>query len=105
MKSAIDKVKLVDAGIKNKYGFDSPKPSTYDSEKNKIYYPSLRLSAKEAPMLTGTEVGTEVKMILKGLITSHSIDESTHNNRKNEDFTLEIKEIGVVETNKKKEKL
>lgn len=100
MKNAIDKVKIVDAGIKDKYGYDSPVKSSSDP-KNKIYYPSLRLSAKEAPMLAGTDVGTEVTMIVKGCVTSHSMNESTYNNKKDEDFTLEIRGIGIMETGKK----
>ena len=103
IKGALDKVKLVDAGVKNKYGYDMPVLSSSES-KDKIYYPSLHLDIKEAPMLSGTEVGTEVTMLVKACVTSHSLRE--HDDKKCEDFCLEIKEIGIVSTEKdKKENL
>jgi len=104
IKEVIGKVKLVGAGIKNKYGYGSGLAKPIDvSPENKVYYPSIHLNAKEAPMLVGKDVGTEVTMIIKAVVTSHSMNESTHGNgNKNEDFTLEIRKIGVVETNNKK---
>lgn len=96
LKSALDKVKLVDAGVKNKYGNEScaiPVKSSTD----KIYYPSLYLDSKEAPMLIGTDVGSEITLLVKAKVTSHSLNERTDSD-KNESFNLEIHEIGVVET-------
>ncbi len=95
IKEALKQVKLVDAGVKNKYGYDSvvKSPSDY---KDKISYPCLYLSSMEAPMLTGCDVGCEVTMIVKAKITSHSLNENQ--DKKSENFNLEIHEIGVVET-------
>ena len=96
LKSALDKVKLVDAGVKNKYNTDCAVPIN-SSSSDKVYYPSLYLSSKEAPMLIGTDVGSEVMMLVKGKIISHSLRERNGED-KNEDFSLEIQKIGVVET-------
>ena len=96
LKSALDKVKLVDAGVKNKYGNEScatPAKSSTD----KIYYPFLSLDSKEAPMLIGTDVGSEITLLVKAKVISHSLNERTDSD-KNESFSLEIHEIGVVET-------
>lgn len=97
MKNSIDKVKLVDAGVKDKYGYDMPIKSSSDI-KNKIYYPHLRLNTKEAPLLAGCDVGEEITLLVKACVTSHSVNEDE--NKKNEDFCLEIKKIGVVSTDK-----
>lgn len=99
MKNALDKIKLVDAGVKNEYPVGScvQEPS---GTKEKLYYPNLFLSSKEAPMLVGSEVEDEITLIVKAKITSHSLNERA--NKKNEHFDLEIREIGVVSTNKSK---
>ena len=102
MKGALGKVKLVDAGVKNKYGYGPSPVSISEDMKDKVYYPSINLSTKEAPMLTGTKVGTEVTMLVKGCITHHSLSE--HKDKKCEDFCLEIKEIGIVSTDEKSNK-
>ena len=96
LKSALDKVKLVDAGVKNKYG-NEPCAVQSKSSTDKTYYPSLYLDSKEAPMLIGTDVGSEITLLVKAKVTSHSLNERT-NSDKNENFNLEIHEIGVVET-------
>lgn len=97
LKSAIDKVKMVDAGVKDKYGNMESclKPSVSEP---RVYYPNLYLDIKEAPMLSGSEVGDEVTLLIKTHITSHSKNENC--DRKNENFSLEIKEIGVISTEK-----
>lgn len=95
LKGALDKIKLVDAGVKNKY--DSlPSPVKASSYEDKISYPCLYLSADEAPMLIGCDVGCEVTLLVKTKITSHSVDENS--DRKRENFNLEIHKIGVVDT-------
>lgn len=95
IKGALDKVKLVDAGIKNKYGNEIT--SAPVDPKSRIYYPSLYLSAKEAPMLTGSEVGDEVTLLIKACVVSHSLSEGQNSDKK-ESFSLDIKKIGVVST-------
>ena len=100
VKNALDKIKLVDAGVKNKYDNIEccSKPS---STEDRVHYPNLYLDSKEAPMLTGSDVGDEITLLVKTKVTSHSINENP--SRKNESFSLEIREIGIVSTNKAKE--
>lgn len=98
LKSALDKVKLVDAGVKNKNTLSDCAVPCKTSE-DKVYYPSLYLSSKEAPMLIGMDVGAEITMLIKAKVTSHSLNER-NNEEKREDFNLEINKIGIVETKK-----
>lgn len=98
MKNALDKIKLVDAGVKNEYP-DAPVMQGTDSKKE-MHYPNLFLSSKEAPMLVGSEVEDEIILIVKTKVCSHSLNERA--NKKNEHFDLEIRKIGVVSTNKNK---
>lgn len=97
LKNTLDKVKMVDAGVKNKYGSLSTKPSSIEEQKDKKYYPSLYLNSKEAPILKGCETGCEVTILVEAKIRSHSVNEDEDN--KNESFTLEIHKMGVVSTN------
>ena len=100
ISAAIENVKLVDAGVKNKYGsMDCAKPMT--SSKDRVYYPNLYLDTKEAPMLSGSDVGEEVTLLVKAKVISHSLNEGL--DRKNENFSLEIRKIGVVSTDKSKD--
>lgn len=100
MKGVLEKVKLVDAGVKNKYGEECcAKPTTLSEDR--IYYPSLYLDSKEAPMLIGSEVEDEVTLLIKAKITSHSLRE--REGKKDEDFSLEIRQIGVVSTKTKED--
>src|SRR3990167_222323 len=101
VKGALDKIKLVDAGVKDKYGYGPVKMSKPVSEKDRVYYPSLHLDTKEAPMLSGADVGEHVCLLVKAKDTSHSMDESP--DRKNERFSLEIRKIGVVYIGSEKE--
>ena len=96
LKESLDKVKLVDAGVKNKYGSDSPVKSSSTDSENQVYYPHLYLDTKEAPMLHGSECGDEVTLLVKTCIESHTLNENS--DRKNESFSLKITEIGVVST-------
>lgn len=98
MKDALNKVKLVDAGVENKYGDDHCLPARCSDSKTKIYYPNLYLDLKEAPMLSGSEVEDHITLLVKAKVVSHSLRESE--GKKNEDFSLEIRKIGVVSTEK-----
>lgn len=102
LKSELNKVKLVDAGVKNKYNTLSDCAVPCKTSEDKIYYPSMYLSSKEAPMLIGTDVGSEITMLVKAKVTSHSLRERA-NEEKCEDFNLEVHQIGVVETKNSKE--
>lgn len=97
LKQLISKVRLVDAGVKNKYNADCAVPSK--SSEDRVYYPSLYLSTKEAPILSGSEVGDEVCLLIKAKVTSHSLNERT-DSEKNENFNLDIHKIGVIYTHK-----
>lgn len=94
IKGALSKVKLVDAGTKRETSMCGP---VEDSSEPRIFYPSLYLNTKEAPMLAGSEVGEDITLLIKAKITSHSVNENSK--KKNEDFNLEIKKIGVVSIN------
>jgi hypothetical protein len=91
LKSTLDKVVLTDAGIKNKY---REKTLSSKDPKNKIYYPTIYLNSKEAPCLSGIEIGDEKTLALTVKMKSHSLNESE--GAKTEDFTLEILKIGVI---------
>ena len=93
LKLTLDKVKLVGSGVKHDYNTIS-KPVIDDS--NKVYYPNICLSAKEAPELNGSEVGDDKTLVIKGIITSHSMNKSLKNNNNCEDYTLEIHSVGVI---------
>lgn len=97
MKGALDKVKLIDTGVKNKYGnLNSECSKSSTAHEDRIYYPNLYLDLKEAPMLTGSEVGEEVTLLVKAKIISHSLNDNLEH--KNESFSLEIRKLGVVST-------
>ena len=93
LKNIISKVSLMDTGVKNNHDVCAPMKSSEE----KVYYPSIYLSSKEAPMLIGTEAGSEVTMLIKAKVTSHSIQENSKEDKK-ENFNLEIHKIGVIET-------
>lgn len=94
MKGALDKIKLVDAGVKNKYGYGPTMASKPMSEEDRVYYPNLHLDTKEAPMLANAEVEDHVCLLVKARVMSHSLNENP--DRKSESFCLEIRKIGVV---------
>jgi len=62
-------------------------------EKERIEYPLLYLNIKQAPALSGYEVGDEVTLVAKGKITSHQKNEHRGNDAR-ETFDLELREIG-----------
>ena len=97
VKSALDKIKLVDAGVKDKYGVLASSP--VKDLKDKVYYPHLSLDSKEAPMLTGCQTGEYVDLLIHACVVSHTLDENK--DRKSERFNLEIEKIGVVSTSSK----
>ena len=91
--------KLKDAGVKHKdlYG---PMECGKSMDKN-ISYPTLYLSSKNAPDLVGYEVGDEVTIIIKAVITGHNINENTKNKREN--FDLTIKKMSAIDSKMKKD--
>lgn len=93
LKTALEKVTLTDAGVKNKYGYGLME-SPVKSEKEKIYYPCIYLNSKEAPDLKGSEIGQEKTVVMKVRVKCHSLDENEKNS--NESFTLEVLSLGVI---------
>ena len=95
LQIAIDKVQLSDAGVKNKYW--SLIQATKSSQKDKVSYPYLYLSTKQAPDLKGLEAGDEITLVVKACVTSHSLHDSVNNkDGKCENFDLDIKQIGII---------
>lgn len=77
---------------KGKKGLDMCCPS--------IYYPSLYLNTKQSPDLEGKDAGEEVEMVVKGKVTSHSINSNQYDGKKEaekrETFDIQITDIGLV---------
>lgn len=92
LKLSLEKVSLSSAGIKNKYNTLCESPSK--SGKNKVFYPTLYLNSREAPDLAGSEVGKDMTVVMRVCVTRHELNE--RDNGKDENFTLEIKKIGVI---------
>lgn len=86
-------VKMHNAGVKYKR-FDSPVCSSSKS-KDRIDYPTLYLSAKQAPSLVGRDVEDNITLIVKGKITSHSKNERRGSDGR-ENFDIEIRQIGCL---------
>ena len=64
-----------------------------------FYFPNLYLNTKQAPDLEGKDAGEEVEMIVKGKITSHSINSNSRDGKKadkRESFDVQITDIGLV---------
>lgn len=97
LQMAINKVQMTDAWIKNKYWVLSECVKSSESEKDRVYYPSLYLSTKEAPDLKWLEAWDEITLVIKACVTTHSINDSVHSkDGKKEDFSIDIKQIGVI---------
>ncbi|MCK5616266.1 hypothetical protein KAR91_81140 [Candidatus Pacearchaeota archaeon] len=92
ISKALDKIKIHSAGKKVDYGYDMPVKCSSSSKRTEMIYPTLYLDEKQAPELSGYEVEDEVVLIVKGIISSHSLNES--NGKKRENFDIKIKEIG-----------
>ena len=92
LKLSLEKVVLQSAGVKDKYG--PCEPISSKKAKDKVFYPSLYLSSKEAPELSGSEAGQEKTVVLKAIIKSHDLSE--REGKKDENFSLEIRKIGVI---------
>lgn len=64
-----------------------------------VYYPNIYLNTKQAPDLEGKDAGDEVEMVVKGKITSHSINSNSMDGKKSdkrETFDVQISSIGLV---------
>ena len=65
-----------------------------------VNYPCLYINTKQAPSLEGKDAGEEVEMLIKGKITSHSINSNQTADgkgaNKRESFDLQITEMGLI---------
>lgn len=84
----IDKVKLQDAGEKMK---NHGMPCAVEESSSNVSYPSLYLTANQAPDLKNYEVGDEIVLVLKGKLTSHDLNENGENVR--ESFSVKIEKL------------
>ena len=94
LRDAIKGVAMVDAGKKINNTL-SNKPYV---PKDK-YYPSISLSAEQAPFLTTHKVGDECVFVIKAKIVSHNKSDS-HEGGSHDDYRLEIEKIGHEEHSK-----
>jgi hypothetical protein len=86
-------------------GYTPPKPKKSELAScgmygNGVSYPSLYLNVKNAPEMKGYEAGEEVLLLVKGDITSHSLDERKDNSR--ETWDIQIKELACLNKQDKK---
>ena len=105
-----DKRKVVSdilKGVKmHNAGYTPPKPKKGEdmcygpSMSDGVIYPSLYINSKNAPELKGYDVEDEVLLLIKGKITSHSLDERRGSNSR-ETWDIQINEIACL--NKKDE--
>jgi len=91
LTKVLGKVKLHDAGVKRKKMSECG-PVMSES---KINYPSLYLNAKQAPELKGSDVHDDITLVIKGKITSHSINEGVGMDSR-ETFDIQINKIGII---------
>ena len=61
-----------------------------------VNYPYLHVNVGQAPELKGYDVDNDVTLIVKGKITSHSLNERKGGSR--ETWDIEIKKIGVAKS-------
>ena len=97
--SSVKGVKMHDAGEKRTLGVCCDGPASGKSQKTRIDYPSMYLNNKQVPELSGMEVGTDVVLVVRAKVVSHS--QRDHRNmskekRNRETFDLEVTKIGVV---------
>lgn len=92
LSKALGKVKMHNAGDKHT---NRDVPVRSESKESHIYYPSLYLDSKQAPFLANSDIEDKVTLVVKGEITSHSLNENGKSKR--ESFDIKIKEIGMLE--------
>lgn len=94
LKDVIQSVELHDAG--RKIGPPSYKPLKPQDKT----YPTLYLSAKEAPFLSGYKVGDKCTIVIKGEVIGQ--DSSSSKNHERNDYRVEIHEVGQIHHGKDK---
>ena len=93
--------KMTNLGVKRSDTFD--RPVEVRSEKNRVDFPTLRLSKKMPDGLFAKDVGETVKLVIDAKITEKSFDEFT--DKKDKSIRLEIQGMGFQTDNKLKEKI
>lgn len=89
----ISGIKMHNAGVKRPKYIDRPIVSS--DEKERVDYPTLYLNAKQAPALSGKEVGDTVTMLIKGKVISHSKNDRIGSEAR-ENFDIEIRQLGCA---------
>lgn len=94
------KRKVVDSKVKMHCAGEKIKKSDYQVASSfldrKMRFPSIYLSSVQAPELKGFDVNKTVKLMVEGIIRSHSLNEGNGKESK-ESFDIEIRKIGLSE--------
>jgi hypothetical protein len=94
IQSAIKKLKMVDAGIIDKY--PDLCCNVKDSKKPQKRYPCLYLQTNGIDkMFDDVDVGSSKKLVVEAFVRSHSLS-NRDGQKKNETFDLEIRKIGLI---------
>lgn len=96
LSSVLSKIKLRNAGEKIKKFTGEP---VLETSSSRIRYPSFYLNVNQCPELKNKDAGEEVTMVVKGKITSHSLNQSIQGETR-ENWDIEIQKIGLVNKNK-----
>jgi hypothetical protein len=96
LSSVLSKIKLRSAGEKIKKFTGIPVSETSSS---RMRYPSFYLNANQCPELKNKDVSEEITMVVKGKITSHSLNQSIQGESR-ENWDIEVQKIGLVNKNK-----
>jgi len=92
IKQILNSVKPHDVGEKIQECTDCVGPSIGNKD---IIYPNLYLSVNQLPELREYEVDEELKMVIIGKITGHSLREK--GDKSEENFDISIKKIACLE--------
>ena len=94
LRGQVGKIKLKSAGISEKEKY--PSPLSKPVEQERILYPTIHLSSKEAPDLHGYSTNDQIMLIVEGKIKTHSVNKNS-DGLDEENFTFEIHKIGCVD--------
>jgi hypothetical protein len=98
----IKNVKLHNAGYKPPKRKKNEDMCCAPDMSNGVIYPSLYINSKNAPELKGYDAESEVLLLVKGKITSHSLNENMGESR--ETWDIQIKEIACLNKKEKEDK-
>lgn len=92
LKGILSKIKMVDSGWK-----PPARKAEFIKEPSDTNYPTIFLSAKNAPFLRGCEVGGSVTMVVKAEVVGHDSSKHRDTSIPRDDYRLEVKEMGLVD--------